>query len=185
METVEEQIHPDGYPVRHRRRDRAPIHSMATSPLGCSSCLVGAVLRRPHKSAVENWSKHRRDRAVSELFRIVPPESTILAEEESAQMFQAGLAPRSDRFRLDGRPNTLTVKNITLRSSRWDWRTVPAQWVTEQSSHLPGTIWLLDTGFTVEWARVRSRELSAETIIDEPGVLYLLSLPLYFSRLPP
>lgn len=133
-------------------------------------------MRDINNPTVANWNKARWNRAVSELLERVPPGATILADQEALQMFQAQFAPRNDRFRRDGRRNTLNVKHLTLKARRWDWQRIDAEWVNTEAALASGSVWLLDTGFVVDTARIRSEELGAETVIDEPGVLYLSRL---------
>jgi 4-amino-4-deoxy-L-arabinose transferase-like glycosyltransferase len=129
-----------------------------------------------HNPGLLGWQKSRWDDAMAELLRRVPPGATVLADEEALQMLQANLAPRHDRFRLDGEPNTMVVHGLTIKSVRWDWSMVKPEWVTAEARLAKGSVWLVDAGFTVAWARTRSLELGAQTVIDSPGVLYLSRL---------
>ncbi len=129
-----------------------------------------------HNIDLAGWSKPSWDRSVDEMRRRVPSGATILADDEAFQMLQANFSPRNLRYQASGAAHQLQLEHFTVKSLVWEWRNTPVSWVTEEARHTTGGVWLIDTGFDIGAAKAHATKLGAETVWEQPGVMYLARL---------
>ncbi len=131
-----------------------------------------------HNIPHESWRKPAMDHSVARLVAEIPPEATLVADDETIQMLIARLAPRDRRRSNKDRPGELLIRGRAVRSmGRFDWDSLNKQRADQVRSTTRRGDWLIDTGFTVGGLKRREKEWGLAPLIDQPGMLYLARIP--------
>lgn len=130
--------------------------------------------RDPQKIPLSSWQRARMEKAWAAVADRLPDSAALLADEESALYIRAKFHPRGQRQAiLLGRGKTTYRGREVQVSPRFDWSQQDIPAIRALAQHAGSDVWIVDTGFRAGSIRARSDQLGLETVVDEPGVLYL------------
>ncbi len=126
-----------------------------------------------HNIPMDFWDKELWEVAMERVEYRVPPGATVLADRETLYMLGQRYFRREERRLQFPEGIPIVVRGWRVIPRKFSWTQERPEEIRAALNGVGGPVWILDMGFDGGTVSSLSERLEIETVVEEPGIVYL------------